>query len=93
MEEYIYPKDHSPDFLSILVPNVDNVRTDYLIQVVSNQGKVCTFLICFCLSVFPFVLYCFVLVFDMFFLLHMLTFTLKISSRQYILLNFLARSW
>ncbi|CAH3041642.1 unnamed protein product [Pocillopora meandrina] len=39
VEEYIYPKDHSPDFLSILVPNVDNVRTDYLIQVVSNQGK------------------------------------------------------
>ena len=41
MEEYIYPKDHNPDFLSILVPNVDNVRTDYLIQIVSNQGKVC----------------------------------------------------
>ncbi|XP_022805941.1 dynein heavy chain 5, axonemal-like [Stylophora pistillata] len=39
VEEYIYPKDHNPDFLSILVPNVDNVRTDYLIQVVSNQGK------------------------------------------------------
>lgn len=41
MEEYIYPKDHNPDFLSILVPNVDNVRTDYLIHVVSKQGKVC----------------------------------------------------
>lgn len=41
MEEYVYPKDHSPDFLSILVPNVDNVRTDYLIHIVSNQGKVC----------------------------------------------------
>lgn len=40
VEEYIYPKDHNPDFLSILVPNVDNVRTDYLIQVVSSQGKV-----------------------------------------------------
>lgn len=40
MEEYIYPKDHNPDFLSILVPNVDNVRTDYLIHVVSKQGKV-----------------------------------------------------
>ncbi|XP_015749541.1 PREDICTED: dynein heavy chain 5, axonemal-like [Acropora digitifera] len=39
VEEYIYPKDHNPDFLSILVPNVDNVRTDYLIQIVSNQGK------------------------------------------------------
>ena len=61
MEEYIYPKDHSPDFLSILVPNVDNVRTDYLIQVVSNQGKVCTFLsvsVCPCFS-FCFILFCF----------------------------------
>ena len=43
VEEYIYPKDHNPDFLSILVPNVDNVRTDYLIQIVSSQGKVCKF--------------------------------------------------
>lgn len=40
VEEYLYPKDHNPDFLSILVPNVDNVRTDYLIQIVSKQGKV-----------------------------------------------------
>ena len=44
VEEYIYPKDHNPDFLSILVPNVDNVRTDYLIHIVSNQGKVCILL-------------------------------------------------
>lgn len=43
VEEYIYPKDHNPDFLSILVPNVDNVRTDYLIQIVSSQGKVCEY--------------------------------------------------
>lgn len=55
MEEYIYPKDHNPDFLSILVPNVDNVRTDYLIHVVSKQGKVwndSTFLACFYFFVF-----------------------------------------
>ena len=41
MEEYLYPKDHTPDYLSILVPNVDNVRTDFLIDTISKQGKVC----------------------------------------------------
>ncbi|KAM4605979.1 LOW QUALITY PROTEIN: dynein axonemal heavy chain 5 [Polymixia lowei] len=37
--EYIYPSDHVPDYGSILVPNVDNVRTDYLVQTVMKQGK------------------------------------------------------
>ncbi len=38
--EYIYPKDHDPEYASILVPNVDNVRTDFLIQTIAKQHKV-----------------------------------------------------
>ncbi|XP_013770736.1 LOW QUALITY PROTEIN: dynein heavy chain 5, axonemal-like [Pundamilia nyererei] len=37
--EYVYPKDHVPDYSSILVPNVDNVRTDFLMQTIMNQRK------------------------------------------------------
>ncbi|KAI3354986.1 hypothetical protein L3Q82_004777 [Scortum barcoo] len=37
--EYIYPKDHVPDYSSILVPNVDNVRTDFLMQTIVKQRK------------------------------------------------------
>lgn len=37
--EYIYPKDQVPDYSSILVPNVDNVRTDFLMQTIMKQGK------------------------------------------------------
>ena len=39
VEEYVYPKDSIPPYSSILVPNVDNVRTDYLIDVVAKQAK------------------------------------------------------
>ncbi|XP_023932721.1 dynein heavy chain 5, axonemal [Lingula anatina] len=37
--EYLYPSDSTPEYSSILVPNVDNVRTDYLINTIAKQGK------------------------------------------------------
>ncbi len=39
IDPYIYPTDSDPEFSSILVPNVDNIRTDYLIQLVGKQEK------------------------------------------------------
>ncbi|KAH9487618.1 Dynein heavy chain 8, axonemal, partial [Bulinus truncatus] len=39
VEEYIYPSDSVPLFASILVPNVDNVRSDFLIEIISKQNK------------------------------------------------------
>ena len=33
--DYIYSKDSIPEYASILVPNVDNVRTDFLIEIIS----------------------------------------------------------
>ncbi|GIY16074.1 dynein heavy chain 8, axonemal [Caerostris darwini] len=39
VEEYIYPTDSIPTFSSILVPNVDNVRTNFLIDTIQKQQK------------------------------------------------------
>ncbi|KAK3736698.1 hypothetical protein QZH41_011488 [Actinostola sp. cb2023] len=39
VQEYIYPPDSKPEYSSILVPNVDNVRTSVLIDTISKQGK------------------------------------------------------
>ena len=39
VEEYIYPPDSVPEFSSILVPNVDNVRTNFLIETIAKQHK------------------------------------------------------
>jgi P-loop containing dynein motor region len=37
--EYVYPRDSVLDYLSILVPNVDNVRTEFLIDLIARQSK------------------------------------------------------
>lgn len=39
VEEYIYPDDSIPEYSSILVPNVDNVRTAFLIHLIAKQEK------------------------------------------------------
>lgn len=39
VEQYIYPPDSVPEFASILVPNVDNVRTTFLVETIAKQHK------------------------------------------------------
>ena len=39
VEEYSYPSDSIPEYASILVPNVDNVRTTFLVDTVAKQQK------------------------------------------------------
>uniref|UniRef100_UPI0037E892BB dynein axonemal heavy chain 8-like n=1 Tax=Semicossyphus pulcher TaxID=241346 RepID=UPI0037E892BB len=37
--QYVYPTDHVPDYASILVPNVDNTRTSFLLETIAKQRK------------------------------------------------------
>jgi len=39
VEEYTYPPDSVPEYASILVPNVDNVRTNFLINLITKQER------------------------------------------------------
>ncbi|XP_052127393.1 dynein axonemal heavy chain 5-like [Frankliniella occidentalis] len=39
VEEFLYPDDSVPEYASILVPNVDNVRTAFLIDNCARHGK------------------------------------------------------
>lgn len=39
IEEFIYPTNSIPNYSSILVPNVDNVRTAFLIETIAKQHK------------------------------------------------------
>lgn len=39
VSNYTYPEVSTPDYLSILVPIVDNVRIDYLINTIASQEK------------------------------------------------------
>ena len=37
--QYVYPREQVPDYSTILVPNVDNVRMDFLMQTILKQRK------------------------------------------------------
>lgn len=37
VKNYEYPKDSIPEYASILVPNTDNTRTDFLLETIMKQ--------------------------------------------------------
>ncbi|KFO26999.1 Dynein heavy chain 8, axonemal [Fukomys damarensis] len=39
LQPYFYPTDSIPEYSSILVPNVDNIRTNFLIDIIAKQHK------------------------------------------------------
>lgn len=39
VDDFEYPDDSVPEYASILVPNVDNVRTNFLIGLIAKQEK------------------------------------------------------
>ncbi|XP_019488822.1 PREDICTED: dynein heavy chain 8, axonemal, partial [Hipposideros armiger] len=39
LQPYSYPTDSVPEYASILVPNVDNIRTNFLIDTIAKQNK------------------------------------------------------
>ena len=39
VQEYVYPVDSVPEYASILVPNVENVQTTFLIDTIAKQSK------------------------------------------------------
>ncbi|MEJ1288061.1 hypothetical protein NN561_019090 [Cricetulus griseus] len=39
LQPYFYPTDSIPEYSSILVPNVDNIRTNFLIDTIAKQHK------------------------------------------------------
>ncbi|XP_048203785.1 dynein axonemal heavy chain 8 isoform X1 [Perognathus longimembris pacificus] len=39
LQPYYYPTDSIPEYSSILVPNVDNIRTNFLIETIAKQYK------------------------------------------------------
>lgn len=39
LDTYVYPENSTPDYSSILVPIVDNVRINYLINTVAKQER------------------------------------------------------
>ncbi|KAJ1345302.1 hypothetical protein BSLG_000815 [Batrachochytrium salamandrivorans] len=37
--DWIYPQDFTPEFSSIIIPMVDNIRTEFMMETVTKQGR------------------------------------------------------